>query len=151
MEIFSYKNLHLERAFKDGENAYMLSEETVGPNYIFKIWRKKICPNIISESLWLVRLKIIAFLLYPVQHFTDSERYVYPGDKVKEQKNRLATLSYDLLHFIQCLTWNQFTYLITLKLKMFIYFQGVMQIALTLSGTAPLEQLQEQLFTWEDL
>lgn len=37
MEIFSYKNLHLERAFKDGENAYMLSEETVGPNYIFKI------------------------------------------------------------------------------------------------------------------
>ena len=33
--------------------------------------------------------------------------------KKTEEKHRLATVSYDLLHFRQCLTWNQFTYLTT--------------------------------------
>lgn len=75
-----------------------ICEETVGPNYIFKIWRKKICPNIISKSLCLVRLKIIAFLLYPVQHFTDSDRYMYLGDTVKNRAEK--QISNSLLWFI---------------------------------------------------
>ena len=59
---------------------------------------------------------------------------MYFGDQWKtEQKHRWTTLSYDLLHFRQCLTWNQFTYFITLKMMMFMYSQVVIQIALTLS------------------
>lgn len=36
MENFSYKKFIL-KAFKDGENAYMLSKKRVCPNYMFKI------------------------------------------------------------------------------------------------------------------